>query len=183
MTKTESYNRHPEIIARIQDPRKSTEFSSFDQVKKGYSVESYFRDRKFTGASGQSIDNLIRDYEIFAVQQCLDRHQLSPFFINALADPARQYFQQYCSSRMLFDQIASTMRRHYNSDTNKLQLQSEMGSIDLTSFMLKNNVQDISSGFSKLIDHINALALQLQKGFGDDMHETRYLRRVVSRYE
>ena len=135
MTKTEPKNRHSEIIPRTHDPIKSTEGSPFDQGKKGHAVESYFRDRKFTGAPDQSIDNLIRDYEICAIQQCLDRHQLSLFFINDLADPAPQYFLRYCSSRMSFDQIAATMRKYYNSDTKKLQLQSEIDSIDLTSFM------------------------------------------------
>ncbi len=40
---------------------------AYDQGKKGYAFESYFRDRKFNGASQQSIGNLIRDFEICAV--------------------------------------------------------------------------------------------------------------------
>ena len=34
--------------------------------KKGFAVEAYFRDRKFSGASEQLIDNLICDFEICA---------------------------------------------------------------------------------------------------------------------
>ena len=61
-----------------------------NQSKKGYAVHSYFKDRQFTGAPEQSVDVLLRDFEICAEQQCLDTSQMSLFFVNALADPARQ---------------------------------------------------------------------------------------------
>ena len=95
--------------------------SSSDQVhsqsKKGYVVEAYFRDRKFSGEPEQSINNVIRDFEICAVQQCLDPPQMSLFFINILKDPARQFFLTHCSSNMNYSEIVSIMRRHYNSET------------------------------------------------------------------
>jgi len=81
--------------------------AAYSQSKKGQAVESYFRDRRFTGAPEQSVDNLIRDFEICAAQQCLNPLQMSLFFVNALADPARQFFLAQCSPRMPFDQIAT----------------------------------------------------------------------------
>ena len=149
------------------------------QSKRGSALEYYFKDRKFIGAPEQSVDNLIRDFEICSVQQSLDQAQMSLFFVNALADPARQYFLTHCSSHMPFEQRVSIMRRHYSSDTRKLQIQSEMDSLDLPSFMSKHNIVDNSHGLSKLVDHINALAPQLPTGFGDDSHKTRYLLRAV----
>ena len=149
------------------------------QSKKGNAVDSYFKDRRFSGAPEQSVDNLIRDYEICAAQQCLDPAQMSLFFVNALADPARQFFLTHCSVSMPFDQIATQMRRHYNSETKKLQLQSEVDGLDLMVFMQKNHISDIAEGLTRLVDHINALGPQLPQGFGDDAHKTRYLRRAV----
>ena len=153
--------------------------TAYNQSKKGYAVHSYFKDRQFTGAPEQSVDTLLRDYEICAEQQCLDPTQMSLFFVNALADPARQYFLTHCSTSMPFDLIATHMRRHYNSETRKLQNQSEMDSLELTSFMHKHGVTDLNDGLTKIVNHINALAPQLPTGFGDDAHKTRYLRRAV----
>ena len=98
-----------------QNHRNPTQKASSLQGKKGFGVESYFRDRKFSGSPEQSIENRIRDFEICAVQQSLDQQQMSLFFINALADPARQIFLTHCSSRMDHSQIIIIRCRHYNS--------------------------------------------------------------------
>ena len=106
---------------------------------------------------------------------------MSLFFVNALADPAREFFLTNCSMSMPFEQIATHMRRHYNSETKKLQLQSEMDGLDIMTFMQKYHITDTAEGLTRLVDHINALAPQLPQGFGDDAHKTRYLRRAVMR--
>ena len=153
------------------------------QAKKGHAVESYFKDKMFTGAPGQAVENLIRDLHICAVQQSLDSIQMALLFINALSDPARQFFLTNCSSDLPFDQITNIMRRHYSSDTRKLQIPSEMDNLDLQSFMHKRQVTDYVSGSTQMVDHINALASQLPASFNDDAHKTRYLRRAVMRQE
>ena len=149
------------------------------QGKKGYAVETYFKEKKFTGAPSQAVENLIRDFHTCAIQQGLDSSQMSLFFINALSDPARQFFLSNCSSDMPFEQITNIMRRHYSSDTRKLKIQSEMDSLDLRSFMHKRQTPDLVTGLSQLVDHISALAPQLPAGFSDGAHKTRYLRRAV----
>ena len=85
----------------------------------------------------------------------------------------------HCSSHLPFGQIVSMMQRHYSSDNGKLQVQSEMNSLDPPSFMIKHNILDNSHGLSKLINHISALAPQLATGFGNDLHKTCYLRSAV----
>ena len=155
----------------------------YGQSKKGTAVNLYFRDKKFTGTSEQAIDNLTRDFEIYAIQQGLDEAQKSLFFINALEDPAREFFLRQCSSKMPFDEIATRMHRHYNSDSRKLTLQSEMDELELSLFMQKHQITDVSLGLKRLVDFINALAPQLFTGFGDDKHKTRYLRRAVMRFD
>ena len=153
--------------------------STYVQGKKGHAVEAYFTDKKFSSAPKQSIDNLIRDFHICSVHQALNPMQKSLFFINALSDLARQFFLTNCSSEVPFNQIKSIMQRRYSSDTRKVQIQSEMDSLDLRAFMEKNQITDYAYGLSKLIDHIYALSPQLPQGFNDDAHKTRYLRRAV----
>ena len=127
--------------------------------------------------------NLFQDFEICALQQGLGTPQISLFFVNALTDPARQHFLTYCSQTMPFDQIVQNMKRHYNCGTRKLQLQSEVDSLYLQSFMDKHQIADTSYVLTKLVDHINALAMQLPNGFGNDPHKNRYQRRAVMRLE
>ncbi len=157
--------------------------SGYIQSRKAQAIESYFRDSKFSDAPEPSIDNLILDFEICSVQQCLDPHQMSLFFVNALADPARQFFLTQCLTRMTFEHIATIMRPHYNPDTRKLHLQFEVDGLELSSSMHKHRIRDISTGLRKMVNHINALAHQLPPGFRDDAHKTRYLRRAVMRHE
>ena len=108
---------------------------------------------------------------------------MSLFFVTALADPARQFFLTNCSTHMEIYEITKIMSRHYNSETRKLQLQSEIDSRDLPSFMRKHQITDNSLGLTKLVDHINALAPQLPVGFGNEIYKTRYLCRAVMRLE
>ena len=114
-----------------------------------------------------------------AVKQRLDHIQMSLFFVNALGDPARLFLLTNCSSNMPFEQIVSIMKRHYSSEARKLQIQSEMHSLDLVFFMNNNQITDNSLGLSKLVDHINSLVPRLLAGFAGDPHKTRYLRRAV----
>ena len=174
-----AYNDDPVRHHVAPATRQSNVDTAYHQSKKGYAVHSYFKNRQFTGAPEQSVDTLLRDYEICGQQQCLDPSQISLFFVNALADPARQFFLTQCSTSMPYDQIAAQMRRHYNSETRKLQNQSEMDSLNLTAFMNKHQITDLGEGLTKIVNHINALAPQLPTGFGDDAHKTRYLRRAV----
>ncbi len=75
------------------------------------------------------------------------------------------------------------MRRHYNSETLKLQLQSEMDSLELKSFMRRHKSSNHTERLAKLVDYIKILASQLLEGFGDDQHETQYLLRALMSYD
>ena len=86
-----NHGNHQDFRTQIQQERStSSKDPASVQGQKGHAVESYFRDMKFTGAPVQSVKNLIRDFEICTVQQSLDHQKMSLFFVNALADPARQ---------------------------------------------------------------------------------------------
>ena len=88
-----------------------------------------------------------------------------------------------CSSRMPFEEIANRMGRHCNSDARKLSLQSEMDGLELSLFMQKHQINDVSPRLKQLVDFINALTLQLLNGFGDGKHKNRYLRRAVMGFD
>ena len=104
---------------------------------------------------------------------------MSLFFVNDLADPARDSFLTSCLRRMPFYQIVNVVRRHFNSDTRKQQLQFEIDSLFFFPFIRKHSITDPSVGLTRIMNHINALAPQLSAGLGDDNHKSRYLRRAV----
>ena len=93
---------------------------------------------------------------------------MSLFFVNALADPARDFFLKSFSTLKPFDQKVNVMRRHFNTDTRKLQLQSEMGSLVLSSLMREHDITDPTEGLTRVLKQINISALQSPNGFGDD---------------
>ena len=141
--KLRTYRAHYRINPNPSYHRQnSTPDQSYIQSKKRYVVETHFRDRKFSGSPEQLIDSITRDCEICAIQQCLDQQQMSMFFINALEDPSRQYFLANCNSQMEYSQNIPIMRCHYNSETRKLQLQSDVDSLELGSFMRKHHIND-----------------------------------------
>ena len=107
----------------------------YNQSKKGIAVNLVFRDKEFSGALEQAVDNLIRDFEICSIQLCLYEGQKSLFFINALEDLAHELFLGECLSRMLFEEVADKMRHHYNSDSRKSALKSKMDGLELSLFM------------------------------------------------
>ena len=148
-------------------------------MKKSSSVEYYFEERKLCGAPAQSINNLFRDFSTCTEQQSLTPSQMSLFFVKALTDPECDFLLTSYTPCMPFDQIAYVMCRHFNSDTRKLQLQSEMDSRVSSSFMRNNNITDPYVRLTKVVNGINALAPKLLAGFGDDPHKTRYLLRTV----
>ena len=51
--------------------------------------------------------------------------------------------------------------------------------MDLQLFMSKRQIVDRSTGLTKLVEHIYAVAPQLTDGFGNDSHKARYIRRAV----
>ncbi len=126
---------------------------------------------------GQSVESMMRDFEMCAVQQCLYTSQMSFLFVNNFGD-----FPINSSSRMSLDQIVSILLRHYNSETPKLQIKSETDSLDLIAFMRKKNCSDHSEGLTMLVHHINYLSPQLPIGFGDAQYKSKTLRRAVMRY-
>ena len=79
-------------------------------------------------------------------------------FINALADHAREFFLSNYSPSVLSNEIVSITGRHFNSETRKLQLQYEMGSLDLDAFMVMRSITDLSVRLVKICNYINALA-------------------------
>ena len=135
---------------------KPTPDPTFSRSKKAQAVVSYFRDRLFHIFPEQSVKNLIRDY----------KHKCIGFFINTLADTAREFFLSNFSPSMPFNEIEARIYSHYNSETRKLQLVSEMDSLELATFMRKCSISDLSVGLVKICNHINALASKISSGLG-----------------
>lgn len=97
-----------------------------------------------SGEPDQFVDELIRDLEICAAELASNVTVL----FNASADPARQFFQTDSSTCLIFDQIPIAMHRHNNSEARKVQLQSEMHSINLSKFMGKDQVTNYGEGLT-----------------------------------
>jgi len=138
--------RHSELIQQPAQMRDSNAPASHyephgtqrfqrEKANKSYHVHSHSKGNKFSGAPEQSIELLIRDYEVVAEHQSLTNSEISLFFVNALADPARSFFLNHYNQNMQYSEITSHMRRHYNSKARKLAIQSEIDGREIESYM------------------------------------------------
>lgn len=157
------YGKTPSNQFSAQNTTESIGEQNYTQDKKRERCWVFFQNRRFNGKPEQFVDNLIRDFEIWATRQCLYAQQMSLFSVEASADPARPFFLTNCSSRIPFNQILPQMRRHYNSETRKIQLQFEMDGLDWTAFMSKHQQTDYREGLTKIVNHIYSLAFRLPK--------------------
>lgn len=80
-----------------------------DNTKQVSAVINYFRDRFFNGDTTSSINQTLRDYDIYAAQFELSNQEKETFFVNVLEAPARDFFYHY-SSQMSYNEIVSMMR-------------------------------------------------------------------------
>ena len=62
------------------------------QARKSYSVDSFFKDRRFSGYPQESIEQTLVDCHICFVLLQLTNRDRSLFFVNALSGAARVYF-------------------------------------------------------------------------------------------
>ena len=75
-------------------------------MNKSKNVEAYFKDKKFSGKSHQSIIVTIEDYEICADQQVLSDGQMAICFVNLFEGAAREYFMLHTNKDMTFREMA-----------------------------------------------------------------------------
>ncbi len=92
-----------------------------DTVKFLWAIHNAFKDKKFTGASLESIDIAIRDYNIVVDQLSLSPYFKAKFFINIFEDAAKTNFTNHCKMGMTFEKMEEVMRKQFDSDARQLQ--------------------------------------------------------------
>ena len=102
----------------------------YDDTRKASYVQQYFKDRKFTGDLSQSIELVLRDYNVCARQHKLSRAQMADYFVNVLDGPARTFFFNNARNEMTFSEMASMMVREYNSDARQLHVKASLKVFD-----------------------------------------------------
>ena len=89
-----------------------------------------FQGSKVHMCSGTLVNNLMRHFEICIIHQYLSLLQMSLFFVNASAVPARKFFLIHCSSRMPFDELVKRFCRQLSSVLRHIRIPSEMDGQD-----------------------------------------------------
>ena len=84
---------------------------------------------------------------------------------------------------MPFHIMVDVMTKEYVSDARQLQVKATLEILPLRSFMQDEDISDVSSGLSKLFEHINELSPQCPPDFRSDAHKVDYLRKAVSEYQ
>ena len=83
--------------------------SDHDDRKKASYVQQCFKDRKFTDDLTQSIELVLKDYNVCARQHKLSRAQMADYLINVLDGSARTFFFNNVQDDMAFAKTTSLM--------------------------------------------------------------------------
>ena len=143
----------PQCVALKTQESEREEFSQ-DDIRKSTYVTQNFKDRKFIGDIKQSIDMVLRDYNVCARQLKLSHRQKADYFSNILDGPARTFFFNNARDDMSFGEMASMMLKEFNSNSRQLQAQGTLEALRLDKFMAENNINTISEGLTKIVDLI-----------------------------
>lgn len=122
---------------------------------------------------------MVRDYEISAKKIRLTLQQKTDFFINIFEGAARDFFFENSRDDISFNQLAVVMITEYDSDAQRLAIQSELKILILENFMKNRKIVDDASGLTKIVEHVNVLTPQGPPNFRSENNKIRFLRDAV----
>ena len=73
-------------------------------------MDSYFRDKIFSGYEGESVEHTIRDFDVYSKNYFLLSHQKSLFFIQTLAGDAKDFPHDHLSDTTPYKETVRVMR-------------------------------------------------------------------------
>ncbi len=118
-------------------------------ITKYFAMNSFFKNRRITGALSESIAITFRDYDQFSIQYCLISQQRENFFVNILANEARTIFLSNVGHVMLFKEIENVMLKEYSSNSSQLQVQWLSQTMHIDTFMAENEIGNPSDALKK----------------------------------
>ena len=83
---------------------------------------------------------------------------------------------------MDYDQIVMIMRMEFNSNARQVQVQNALENLRPYRFMTKKDINSVSNGLNKIVNHIEKLTSQCPPDFRQEPHSIRYLRNAVKQY-
>lgn len=154
--------------------------SSGTLAQKITGICTYFRHRAFTGTRGErSIRTVIRDFNVASRMYALTDADKTKFFINAFESPARDWFFENATNSMNYEELCKMVVEHYDSDARQLSVQAQLETMTLDSFMLQNEITDLTTGLDKIVEHIEILTPQCPFAFRNEPNKLRFLRSAV----
>ena len=160
------------------DPR-NDEDSPYNRQKKSSYVDSYFKDKRFSGEDDESIEHLIRDFDTCSKNYFLLLHQKSLFFIQALAGDAKDSFHDHLSDTTPYKEIVKVMREECNPSDRQAKLLSQMELRKLDVFMKMYDLRSERLALKAMAVHISKIVPQLDHGHNQERHKVRLLRNAL----
>lgn len=90
-----------------------------DNTKRATAMVTYFKDRYFRDDIHQSINRLVRNYEIRASHFQPSNKEKALYFVNALEAPARDFFSDNCPVSLSYPETVSIIKQEYDSSTRR----------------------------------------------------------------
>lgn len=142
-----------------------------------------FRDNTFNGDLSQDIMETMKLYAICSRQHRLSQAQKADFFVHVFEGSARKFFFENANGEMPYNDMVRVMLKEYVSDARQMQVKGTLETLRLRSFMKEKELEDVSEGLSKMVEHINELSPQCPPDFRSDAHKIDYLRKAVTEFQ
>lgn len=154
----------------------------FNASKNSTTIINYFRDSQFSGNVDESIILTIRDFDNISAQLFLHEEQKALYFPNCFREPAKTFFFMHVSPGDSYENMAHIMKRQFDNDASRLQVQTRLDSLHLRSFMTRESITDDREGLTSFISLIDKLSQQCMPSFRNDDYRLRILSRGVSSF-
>ena len=150
-----------------------------DDTRKANYVLQQFKDNRFSGDLGQSIELTLRDYNVCSRQHRLSTTQKADYFVNLLDGPARTFFFNNARDDMQFEEMAEMMTKEFNSNARQIQVYGILSKLRINSIMTEHELTSFTVGLTKIVSMIEEMAPQCPPHFRSEPHKIGYLRSAV----
>lgn len=98
---------------------------------------------------------------------------------NSFKGTAERFYILNVRREMIFDDRIPMMKREFDSEDRSNQVQADLDSLTLSSFMANREIFSDEKGLSEVINHINTIHLQVPEVFQSDAGKLRFIFHAV----
>lgn len=116
-------------------------------------------------------------------QDSLSLVQKADYSVHVFDGVSGKFFFKNTNEMTSFTDMKQIILKEYVSDARKLLAKGIIKTFRLRSFMKEKDIEVVTKGLIKIIEHINEISPKFSPEFRSDAHKIIFLRRAVGEYQ